>query len=59
MATKATGKAKKTIGINMRQEMADDLGKRAKSMFISTSSYCQIILSQWLASGKKLKLEER
>ena len=59
MATKETGKAKKTIGINMKQEMADDLEKRAKSMFISTSKYCKIILSQWLASGEKLQLEER
>ena len=59
MATKETGKTKKTIGINMKKEMADDLEKRAKSMLISTSNYCKIILSQWLASGKKLKLEER
>ena len=53
------GKAKKTIGIDMKQEMADDLEKRASSMPISTSKYCKIILSQWLASGKKLQLEER
>ncbi|MCK4563221.1 MAG: hypothetical protein KAU94_00945 [Verrucomicrobia bacterium] len=59
MATKETGNAKKTIGINMKQEMADDLEKRASSMLISTSKYCKIILSQWLASGKKLQLEER
>ena len=59
MVTKATGKTNKTIGINMKQEMADELEKRAKSMLISTSNYSRIILGQWLASGKKLKLEER
>ncbi len=30
MATKATGKETKTIGINMKKEMANDLEKRAK-----------------------------
>ena len=59
MATKATGKAKKTIGINMKKEMADDLEARAKSMQISSSKYIKIILSQWLESGKKLKLAEK
>jgi hypothetical protein len=53
------GKEKKTIGISMKKEMADDLEKRAKSMLISTSNYCRIILGQWLSSGKKLQLEER
>ena len=58
MATKETGKAKKTIGINMDAKIADELEKRASSMLISTSKYCKIILSQWLSSGKKLQLEE-
>jgi len=59
MATKAIGKAKKTIGINMNKEMADELEARAKSMHISTSNYCKIILMQWIASGQKLKLAEK
>ena len=59
MEIKATGKAKKTIGINMNKEMADDLEARAASMQIGVSKYVKIILSQWLESGKKLQLEER
>ena len=55
----AIGKEKKTVGINMKKEMADDLEARAKSMLISTSNYCKIILSQWLASGQKLNLTEK
>ncbi len=58
MATNPIGKGTKTIGINMHQKMADELEKRAASMHISTAKYCKIILSQWLESGKKLKLEE-
>jgi len=52
------GKGKKTIGINMKKELVDELEKRADSMHISTSKYCKIILADWLASGKKLKLQE-
>jgi hypothetical protein len=53
------GKNTKTIGLNMSQKMADELEDRAESMHLSTSKYCKIILSQWLASGKKLKLAEK
>ena len=59
MATNPAGKGTKTIGINMKARMANDLEKRAASMHISKSAYCKIILQQWLDSGKKLKLEER
>ena len=59
MATKATGKTKKTIGINIKKQMADELEARAKSMHLSNSKYIKIILMQWIASGKKLKLEEK
>ena len=59
MATKATGKAKKTIGITMNKEMADELEARAESMNISASKYIKIIMAQWLESGKKLKLAEK
>ena len=58
MATNPAGKGVKTIGINMKKEMTDELERRAKSMRLSTSAYCKIILKQWLDSGKKMQLEE-
>ncbi len=58
MATNSVGKGTKTIGINMAKKMANDLEKRATSMYISKSKYCKIILQQWLDSGKKLTLSE-
>ena len=58
MATNPAGKNTKTIGINMKKEMSDELERRAKSMQLSTGSYCKIILGQWLSSGEKLKLQE-
>ena len=59
MASNPVGKDTKTIGINMKAEMASELDKRAKSMHISTSNYCKIILRQWLESKQKLKLQEK
>lgn len=59
MATNPAGKGTKTIGINMKSDMASELERRSKSMQLSTGAYCKIILGQWLDSGKKLKLEER
>ncbi|MCF7849654.1 MAG: hypothetical protein K9M45_12450 [Kiritimatiellales bacterium] len=58
MARKPTGNTTKTIGINMKAKMADELEKRAESMHISTSKYCKIIFDQWLKSGNKLSLTE-
>jgi len=58
MATNPSGKGTKTIGINMKKKMADELERRAKSMQLSTGAYCKIILGQWLDSGKKLQLKE-
>ena len=58
MATNPIGKDTKTIGINMSKKLSDALEERANSMHLSTSKYCKIILSQWLESGKKLKLSE-
>lgn len=59
MATNPVGKnPKKTIGINMKADMADELEARANSMHFSTSKYCKVILQQWLDSEKKLKLQE-
>ena len=39
----------------MKQEMVDELEARAKSMHLSTSKYCTIILAQWMKSGEKLQ----
>ena len=58
MATNPMGKGMKTIGINMNNKMANELEKRAVSMYISKSKYCKIILQNWLDSGKKLTLSE-
>jgi hypothetical protein len=58
MATNPIGKNTKTIGLNMSKDMAKTLESRAASMHISTSSYCKIILQQWIDSGKKLTLSE-
>ncbi len=59
MATNKTGKGTKTIGINMKKDMANELERRAKSMQLSTGAYCKIILGQWMDSGKKLQLKEQ
>ncbi len=48
----------KTIGINMKLEMAKELERRAASMQLSTGAYCKIILGEWIRSGQKLKLQE-
>lgn len=58
MATNPAGKGTKTIGINMKLDMAKELERRAASMQLSTGAYCKIILGDWLASGKKLQLKE-
>ena len=58
MATNPAGKGTKTIGINMKMEMAQDLERRAASMQLSTGAYCKIILGEWLKSGRKLQLKE-
>lgn len=58
MATNPAGKGTKTIGINMKRDMAEELERRATSMQLSTGAYCKIILGEWLKSGKKMKLRE-
>lgn len=58
MTTNPAGKGTKTVGINMKVAMAQELERRAKSMQISTGAYCKIILGQWIKSGKKLELKE-
>ena len=59
MATHSAGKGTKTIGLNMKLEMAAEIERRAKSMQLSTGAYCKIILKQWMDSGKKVKLAEK
>ncbi len=39
--------------------MADELEKRAASMHISKSTYCKIVLQQWIDSKQKLTLGEK
>lgn len=58
MATNPAGKGTKTIGINMKMNMAEELERRAHSMQLSTGAYCKIILGKWIESGNKLKLQE-
>jgi len=58
MTTNPIGKGTQTIGINMPLKMAKELECRSKSMSISKSKYCKIILQQWFDSGKKLTLSE-
>ena len=41
MATNPMGKGTKTIGLNMKKPMADEIERRAKSMQISTGAYLQ------------------
>ena len=56
--TNPVGKGTKTIGVNMKEEMALELERRAKSMQISTGAYVKIVLGQWIESGDKLNLQE-
>ncbi len=58
MSTNPAGKGTKTIGINMKMEMATELERRAASMQLSTGAYCKIILGEWIKSGNKLQLKE-
>jgi len=51
-------KKAKTIGINMKADLAAQLEERAEAMSISVSKYCKTILGRWVESGEKLKLEE-
>ena len=48
----------KNIGVSVNSEIANELEQRAKSIDLSTSAYCKIILCEWIKSGKKLHLDE-
>ena len=54
-----TAKGTKTIGINAKNELIDEIERRAKSMHLSTGAYVKIILKKHLEPGKRIKLEER
>ena len=56
--TNKVGKGTKTIGVNLKTPLADELEKRAKSMGISKSKYVKVVLQQWVGSKKKLVLAE-
>jgi hypothetical protein len=58
MAKAAEKSANKVVGINMPSKMAQELERRALSMHISKSTYCKMILQQWMDSGAKLTLGE-
>ena len=49
----------KTIRVNMKEEMADELERRAGSMHLSTSEYVILILMHWPESGEKVQLQEQ
>lgn len=57
IATQAVGKGTKTVGINMKMEMAEESEQRATSMHLFASKYIKIILAAWINSGEKLRLE--
>ena len=42
----------------MREDLVQELENRAKSMHLSTSKYCLIVLTRWLGSGEILVLSE-
>ena len=58
MPRKASKQTRKTVGINLKIEFAEEIERRAESMHLSVSQYCKIIFSEWLSSGKTLKLQE-
>lgn len=58
MPTNPVGKGTKTIGVKMKLEIAAEFERRARSMKLSTGAYCRLILGEWLASGKKLHLQD-
>lgn len=50
--------ARSAHGGDMDKGTADELERRAKSMHLSVSKYCKVVLIEWIESGKKLKLRE-
>jgi metal-responsive CopG/Arc/MetJ family transcriptional regulator len=56
--TNNVGKGTKTIGINLKLSLADELERRARSMGVSKSKYVKVVLQQWVDSKKKLVLAE-
>ena len=46
------------LSIAIPTKVVAELKRRAKAMDIAKSTYCKLVLMQWLASGKKLTLSE-
>jgi hypothetical protein len=53
------GKDTKTIGVNVGAKMVAEIEKRAATMNISKSQYCENVLRRWIDSGNKLALAEK
>ncbi len=53
------GKRTQTVGVNVGVKMVAEIEKRAATMNISKSQYCEIVLRRWIASGNKLTLAEK
>ena len=58
MATNPLGKGTKTIGVNMKLELAAELERRCTSMGISAGAYIKILLHKHFDSDKPLVLTE-
>jgi len=48
----------KSINISMPPEMIAEFEKRADTMHLFTSEYCNVVLADWLSSNKKLMIAE-
>jgi hypothetical protein len=58
MATNPTGQGTKTIGVNVKCEVAEYFEERAACMGISTGLYIKAILHMWKKAGCKLVLTD-
>ena len=59
MATNPKGKGTKTIGINMKREIAEELERRATSCGLSTGAYIKFIVNDWIDNDRKLQIVEK
>lgn len=47
-----------TVGVYLDKEDADEIAKKAKSIPVTRSRYCALILKNWLTSNKRLTFTE-
>ena len=59
MSTNPIGKNTKTIGVNMKREMAEEIERRATSLEMSTGAYIKMIVNRHLEEGEKIVLREQ